>query len=185
MIRALIRIGSLAAALCCIGAASAAVLTYDVAGTIVGSPLDGQTFGGHFTVEEAPGGLLGVQLPLLDLEFRFDGVTYDEDDVAGAALFRPGGGELGALFGTGCTDAAGGIVCGLPASSNAWYFGVANGGSAGLEFSREGATYFTEATVTLRERNTVPEPASPALALCALTAMAGAGLTRRLRSGGR
>lgn len=184
MIRPLIRIGSLAAALCCIGAASAAVLTYDVAGTIVGSPLDGQTFGGHFTVEEAPGGLLGVQLPLLDLEFRFDGVTYDEDDVAGAAMFHPQGGELLTLFGTGCTDPGGGIVCWLPDSSNAWYLGVANGG-AGLGFSREGATYFTEATVTLRERNTVPEPASPALALCALTAMAGAGLTRRLRSGGR
>jgi hypothetical protein len=178
----LIRMGSLVAALCCAGATSAAVLTYDIGGTIIGSPLDGQTFGGYFTVEEAPGGLLGVQLPLLDLEFQFDGVTYDEGDVAGAALFNLGG--VRTLFGTACAGVPGNISCTLPAGADAWYFGADNGG-AGLSFSLAGANYLADATITLRELNPVPEPASLALVLAALAALTGATLTRRLQSGVR
>lgn len=178
----LIRMGSLVAALCCAGAASAAVLTYDIGGTITGSPLDGQAFGGYFTVEEAPGGLFGVQLPLLALQFQFNGVTYDEDDVVGAALFNMGG--VRTLFGTACTGSVGNISCTLPASANAWVFG-ANNGAAGLSFSWAGVEYSADATITLREPNPVPEPASLALALGALAALAGATLTRRLQSGVR
>jgi hypothetical protein len=176
------RIGTLVAAMCCAGPTSAAVLKYDIGGTIAGSPLDGQTFGGYFTVEEAPGGLLGVQLPLLDLEFQFDGVTYDEGDVAGAALFNLGG--VRTLFGTACTGWTGNIACELPAGANAWFFGANNGG-AGLSFSLAGVPYSVDASITLREPNPVPEPASLALALGALAALTGATLTRSLRSGVR
>ncbi|MBL8308777.1 MAG: PEP-CTERM sorting domain-containing protein [Rubrivivax sp.] len=179
----LLRLGSLIAAWCCAGAASAAMLTYDIGGTITGTPLDGQTFGGHFTVD-APAGQSNVLLPLLDLDFRFDGVVYHEDDVVGAAVFRPSG-ELALLFGTSCRNLVDNISCELPASGNAWYFGAGNGGAAGLGFSREGAFYGADATITLREPNTVPEPSTPALALFALAVLAGTGLTRRVQPGVR
>lgn len=181
----LIRLGAAVAALCCAGAASAAVLTYDIRGTIAGSPLDGQAFGGYFSAEEGPGGLLGVQLPLVDLEFAFDGRTYTEDDVRGAALFNLTG--VRTLFGTACGDHPvfpNGIACDLPASGSGWFF-AANDGAAGLSFSLAGASYFADATITLREPSPVPEPASLALVLGALAALTGTTLTRRLQSGVR
>jgi len=179
----LIRMGTLVAAICCAGPTSAAVLTYDIGGTIAGPPLDGQPFGGYFTVEEAPGGLLGVQLPLLDLEFQFNGLTYDETDVAGAALFNLEG--VRTLFGTACTGGPGNnFFCEFAAGADAWYF-AADKGVAGLSFSVAGTEYFADATITLREPNPVPEPASLALALGALAALSRATLTRSLRSGVR
>ena len=179
MLQTLFRLGTLVGALCCGGAASAAVITYDVHGTIAGSPLDGQTFGGYFSAEEGPGGLFGVQLPLVDLLFQFNGRTYTEDDVRGAALFDMNG--VRTLFGTGCGDHpvfAGAIACDLPPSGDAWFFGADNG-AAGLSFSLAGVAYSAEATITLRESIPVSEPASLALALSGL---AGATLVRRHRS---
>lgn len=145
-----VRLSALLATLCCAGTASAAVFTYDVSGTIVGSPLDGQTFGGYFSAAE--------------------------DDVYGLALFNMGG--VRTLFGTACVEPAsspGGIQCTLPTTGNAWFFGADNG-AGGLAFSQGGVEYGFDATITQREPSPVPEPASLTLVLGAL---AGATLARR------
>jgi len=178
----LIRLGTLVAAVCCSGVASAAVLTYDIRGTIAGSPLDGQTFGGYFSAEEGPNGLFGVALPLVDLAFQFNGHSYTEDDVRGLASFDMVG--VRTLFGTACGDHpvyANGIYCELPVSGDGWFFGAGNY-AAGLSFSLAGVAYYADATLTLREPNPVPAPATLALVLAAL---AGATFTRRPQSGVR
>lgn len=181
------RLGAMAAALlCCTGAAaSPTVLTYDVRGAISGSPLDGQDFGGYFSVEFDENALFGVQLPLLDLLFSFAGTTYDEMDFPGAVVFRGDRVSFNTLFGPACamqTQPFAGIACDLPSTGDGWFFG-ANDFGGGLSFVRAGSNtqYAADATVTLRASN-VPEPTSAALAVAAL---AGAALVRRRRSGAR
>jgi hypothetical protein len=137
----LVRLGAAAAALCCAGTVSAAVITYDLRGTIVGSPLDGQVFEGYFSAAEGPDGLSVAERPLVDLAFRFDGRTYTEDDVVGAALFTLRG--VRSLFGTACGDHPiypGSISCDLSTTGDNWYVGV-NDGAAWLGFAVRGVAY--------------------------------------------
>jgi hypothetical protein len=179
-----IPLAALGAALCCVGPAAASVAIYDIRGTISGSPLDGQDFGGHFSLDYDDSTPLGVQLPLLDLVFRFNGVTYDETDFATAAVLRGDGETLRTLFGTACafrTAPFPGIACELPSAGDGWFFSGSSNGNGGLSFvfANSGGEFFADATVTQRDTNPVPEPSSAALVVAAL---AGAAFVRRRRS---
>ncbi len=183
-----IRLGALVAALCCIGAASASVVTYDIQGIISGSPLDGQDFGGYFSIELDDSTPWGVQLPLLDLAFHFNGISYDETSFPGRAVIGADA-ALSTLFGPACqiltAPSFPGIACALPAGMDAWYFGGSSWGNGGLDFtlaSTGDTVYSASATITLRDTNPVPEPSSAALVMAAL---ASAAFARRRQAGGR
>lgn len=182
-----LRLLALVAALCGAGPAAAVVVTYDIHGTIAGSPLAGQTFGGHFSVELDGTGAPTGELSFLDLDFRFNGRSYDETAVPGKAVVTTRG-ELRTLFGPACgvphPAFPGNIYCELPSDMDSWFVTGVDGapGAAAVEFvlASTGATvYSADATMTLREQAPVPEPASAPLVIGAL---AGAVLARR-RSG--
>lgn len=178
----LLRLLALVITVLCGAPAAAAVVTFDIRGSIAGSPLDGQTFGGHFSIELDESGAWGVPMPFLDLEFHFNGHTHDEGDVPARAMVTARG-DLVTLFGPACGAPhpafPGEFYCELPSGADSWYFSGMDGVGAELSFTlaSTGATvHAASATLTRREATPVPEPAT---AWLVVSAWAGAAFARR------
>jgi len=98
----------------------AATITYEFSVEATSGPLVGTTSGGTFTFDSdiaPPGGGDVFGATLLNLDFTWNGVTYDESTVRGGNIIFDASGSLQlAFFGSDC-DAFG---CGLSSAVKSW-----------------------------------------------------------------
>ena len=144
-------------------ASNAAPITYRFTVGATDGPLTGVTSVGTFTFDSAsitPGASNSATGLLTDLDFTWNGITYDESIANTGLLQFDGAGELTvALFGNDCVAGE----CFVGGNSENWFFENPNN----FGYSTAGGGGIFSGTATL-SRVTVPEPASLALVGVAL-----------------
>jgi hypothetical protein len=140
--------------------AHATLMTYGFEVTATSGPLNGTTESGMFSFDDSiipgGGGILNTAGLLSDLDFSWNGITYDETTANTGGLGFDAAGDLNlALFGTDC----GGGVCSVGSGSNSW--AVRLGSGPVLVYATPSTTSTYNGTASLRRA--VPEPATAAL----------------------
>ena len=163
---------ALSACLCSpFSAPHAALVTYDFSVVATDGPLAGQASSGFFTFDSSsipsllPGNNLGVGV-FTDLEFIWNGITYDETTAnTGGLVFDAAGNLSDAVFGSRCISG----FCFAGARGEDWFIRLANNSFVySLPPQTPGA--FGSASFALRDA-TVPEPSTLALAAIAVAAL--------------
>lgn len=143
--------------------AQAALLTYDFTVTATSGALIGESSNGSFSFDESiipsvipDGGVsVGAEGLLADLEFVWNGITYDETSAnTGFFIFRPGR-VFDACFGNN----AGAGGCAVGALTNEWYVSLYSIGGGQFAYATP-ESFIGEGTVTYKR---VPEPSILAL----------------------
>jgi hypothetical protein len=143
--------------------AQAASITYVFTVTATQGPLNGVTSTGTFTFDTSaitPGATNSDPALLTDLDFVWDGITYDEITANTGYLTFDGAGVLtSATFGNFCSPG----TCQVTPGLEQWWVG----GTA-FDYSVSGATVGYAGTVTMSQ---TPEPASILLMLSSMVAL--------------
>jgi hypothetical protein len=143
--------------------AQAAPITYVFTVTATQGPLNGSISIGTFTFDTSsitPGATNSDPALLTDLDFVWDGITYDETTANTGYLTFDGSGVLtSATFGNFCSPG----TCQVTPGSEEWWVG----GTA-FDYSVPGATVGYAGTVTMSQ---TPEPASILLMISGMVAL--------------
>jgi hypothetical protein len=154
----------------CTAATQAEPVTYSFSAIALEGPLAGGVETGLFTFEESiipvGGGLVEAVGLLTDLDFRWNGITYDETNAnTGTLIFEPNGELRLALFGSDCSPS-----CFLLSNTNGFIFGAGVGRPGEFSYTVAGFNLVYHANIS---RITglgppVPEPATAALVALAI-----------------
>jgi hypothetical protein len=143
-------------------------ITYAFSVTATNGPLTGATENGTFAYDSSsviPGGTNILPRLLTNLEFTWNGISYDQTTAnTGALEFNLDGSLSGIIFGTNCGFKPGG--CLIVIGANSWVTVVENNLTFGeFDYSTPTSSDFFQGTATA-VLTSVPEP--PTLALLAV-----------------
>ena len=163
--------------------ARAAIVTYDIVGTLSGSGLVGQSVVGWMRFDDAFNAPYPAFAPLLGLSFAFNGINVDETNIFSALTYALNRG-LQVVLGSGCSGSGAfglGVSCTAGVGNPNWFaqFDFAASNHRLYYWVPGQASQSLDAlTITLRT-GSVPVPVPGTLPLVAAAGLAALALRRR------
>jgi hypothetical protein len=142
--------------------ARASPITYTFAVVATSGPLTGQSSTGTFSFDDSiipiGGGSIQAIGLLTDLNFIWNGVTYNENSANTGSLGFSGAGDLAfAFFGTNCLP----TQCGLSVNLEGWIVSVGtSGGVFDYSIAGGGRDFGVGSATLIGPSSVVPEPSS-------------------------